>query len=70
MATKFVQQLERAANRMRKRLEGRGEVVPDSLLSSATQDGLDVRMVLDAPRLLGREIDRLRRLVRRHGGRP
>lgn len=62
MSVALVRLTMRAAERVRVKLEA----LPEN------KDGfeLDMRVLLDAPECLGKEIDRLRRLVRKHGGRP
>lgn len=62
--------------RLIKRLEDQAELtrarLGDSAIGALAQpdEQLDLRCVLDAPKMLGAEIHRLRRLVRKHGGRP
>ena len=62
--------------RLIKRLEDQAELTRVRLGDNAKgalaqyDEQLDLRCVLDAPKLMGDEIRRLRRLVRKHGGRP
>lgn len=69
MSVKWIDSMLRATERTRARFSFIDSPLPHFEADSEFA-ALDLRVTLDAPAALAKEVDRLRRLVRRHGGRP